>query len=143
MSSYIEYYRYLASLPTIHHLAGRGDDTATTTFANARVLEALQLEPDDSLLDIGCGDGSLLKAADGLVSRRTGIAPRAEETRQLQMSIPGVTFLEGAVDGIPLEAASASKIVCNGVLIAVGRRGAERAARNRPRGPSRGNDISW
>jgi len=117
MSSHIEYYRYLAGQSKIHRLAGRGDDRATTQFANARLLEVLELEQQDVLLDVGCGDGSLLKQADGLVHARIGITPTDEEMQLLEMTVPRVTFLRGEVNEIPLEPASASKIVCNSVLL--------------------------
>jgi Methyltransferase domain len=120
MSSHIQYYRYLAGSPDMHHMTGRGGDTASTRFTNSGILEALQLECTDSLLDIGCGDGSLLNDANGLVNRRVGVAPTEEERQKLQVSLPDVTFLRGEVNEIPVESASATKIVCNSVLILLG-----------------------
>jgi cyclopropane fatty-acyl-phospholipid synthase-like methyltransferase len=89
VSNYIEFYRYLAASSDIHEISGRGSDLAATQFANSRILEALELTFDDTLLDIGCGDGSLLESANGLVKKGLGIVPTQEETSKLQQALPG------------------------------------------------------
>jgi ubiquinone/menaquinone biosynthesis C-methylase UbiE len=116
VSSYVEYYRHLAEDPDFSALSGRGDDMSATQFANSRILEALELVRTDSLLDVGCGDGSLLRSANALV-KRVGIAPTDEETSRLRQALPDVTFLNGDATRLPCESAFASKIVCNSVLL--------------------------
>ncbi len=88
-----------------------------TEFANSRILEELQLEPEDTLLDIGCGDGCLLRMAAGRVAKRIGIVPSVEEQLKLQRALPDVTFRMGVAQTLPLDSESVSKIACNSVLL--------------------------
>ena len=113
----VEFCRYLATSPDIHVMSGRGDDLKGTEYANTGVLEKLGLAADDTLLDIGCGDGCLLRMAEGRVSERVGIVPTAEERSKLKIVFPDVQFLVGMVQRLPLDSASFSKVVCNGVLL--------------------------
>jgi SAM-dependent methyltransferase len=117
IADYVEFYRHLAASSDIHPLSGRGDDLAATEFASSRILEALELAPDDVLLDIGCGDGCLLKMAGERVGKRIGIVPSVEEQRKPQTAVPESTILVGMVQDLPLASESASKIVCNSVLL--------------------------
>jgi len=113
----VAFYRHLATSSAICALSGRGGDVAATEFANRRILQSLDLVPDDFLLDIGCGDGCLLRMAEGLVCDRVGIVPTDEELQQVQAAVPGVTLLTGVVQHLPLPSDSFSKIVCNSVLL--------------------------
>lgn len=117
MASYVEFYRHLAESSDSHVLSGRGDDVAATEFANSRILQALDLAPDDTLLDIGCGNGCLLRTAEGRVSQRIGIVPNVEEQERLQPSPPDLKFLVGGAHKLPLSSGVASKVACNGVLL--------------------------
>ena len=43
--------------------SGRGTDQTLTELINARILKELAIEPGDSVLDIGCGGGTLMRLA--------------------------------------------------------------------------------
>jgi SAM-dependent methyltransferase len=129
ISNYIDYYRLLAASSDNHEMSGRGSDVAATQFANSRILEALELTADDRLLDIGCGDGTLLEAAKG-AKKRLGVVPTEEEKSKLQRALPDITFLTGTAQQIPLESGSVSRIVCNSVLILLPSEDAVRTALN-------------
>ncbi len=116
VSSHIEAYRIRAADSDLHQLAGRGIKEAVTEFVNAKILKRLELTPDDILVDIGCGDGCLLRKAEG-VAARIGIVGSREESERLQKAIPEVEFRPGLVQKLPVETASATKVVCNSVLV--------------------------
>src|SRR6478672_11005813 len=120
LNDFVGLYRNLASRSDIHALSGRGDDVASTEFANLRILEALELAPDDDVLDIGCGDGSLLKMAGGRVAKRVGKVPSAEEQSRLQRELPDIEFRVGLAQTLAVGSESFSKIVCNSVLLLLG-----------------------
>jgi hypothetical protein len=65
MANYVEFYRHVAESSDSHVLSGRGE----------RILQALDLAPDDTLLDIGCGDSCWLRMAEGRVSQRVALSP--------------------------------------------------------------------
>lgn len=116
IADYVEGYRLRALSPDIHRLTGR-NSVAGTEFVSSQILAALNLSPSDVLVDIGCGDGCLLKLAEGRVASRIGIVPTEEEKKRLDSILPGVTIAIGLVQRLTLETESVSKVVCNGVLI--------------------------
>lgn len=115
-SDYVEFYRYLANTEGVHALAGRGDETAATEYANVHILECLELTADDRLLDIGCGDGCLLRMAAGKVRTRVGIVPNVEEYGRIHAAWPEVVVRVGIAQRLPVESESFSRIVCNSVI---------------------------
>ena len=117
ISDNVELYRFFATSGDLHTISGRGDDVAGTEFANSRILELMELTAEDTLLDIGCGDGFLLQAVNGRVAKRIGTVSTGEEEAKLQLALPDVTLLTATVQKLPLESGTISKIVCNGVLI--------------------------
>jgi hypothetical protein len=116
VTDYVEAYRLRAQSADIHRMAGRDNKNALTEFANSQILAGMNLSPSDVLVDIGCGDGCLLKMAEGRVSRRIGIVPTQDEQERLEAVLPGATILTGLAQKLPLESRGASKIVCNAVL---------------------------
>lgn len=117
IADYVGLYRHLAASPDIHELSGRGNEKAATEFASARILEALEPASDDVLLDIGCGDGCLLRMAAGRVAQRIGVVPTVEEQSRLQTVLPDVAVFVGLAQALPFDPESASLIVCNSVLM--------------------------
>ena len=117
LTNYVEAYRVRALSPDIHRMAGRDDKNALTEFVNSRILEGMKFGLGDVLVDIGCGDGCLLRMAAGKVSRRIGVIPTREEKERLETILPDVTFLTALVQKLPLESESVSHIVCNSVLL--------------------------
>ncbi|HMK21276.1 MAG TPA: methyltransferase domain-containing protein [Terriglobales bacterium] len=62
---YVEYCRETArQLRDVQDLALRGKDKQEVTRRiQEKILRAVELRPGDDLLDIGCGDGTLLRLA--------------------------------------------------------------------------------
>jgi len=62
---YVEYCRETAAhAHDLHDLALRGrDKKAITRLIHQHIVEAVELRSDDDLVDIGCGDGTLLRMA--------------------------------------------------------------------------------
>ena len=48
----------------IKEFSGRGTNDTLTEFINRNILEELTLLPNDRLVDIGCGDGMLVRLFD-------------------------------------------------------------------------------
>jgi len=116
----IEHYRHIAAHSDIHALAGHGFGVSAIHFTNSNILAGLDLGPHDILLDIGCGDGSLLYTASSQVSECMGVIPTVEEQQRLLIAYPRISFLVGLAQKLPLESESVSKIVCNSVLLVFG-----------------------
>lgn len=116
VNNYLDAYRLRAQAEDIHELAARPNKKSLTEFVNRQILDAIQLVPDDVLVDIGCGDGSLLRMANGLASKCVGIAGSVEEQRRLESEFPGFCFIASQAQLLPLDSRSASKIVCNATL---------------------------
>jgi len=113
---YVEFYRYLANTSGLHQLSGRGNENAATEHANARILHGLQLTPDDTLLDIGCGDGCLLQMAGPKIRAVLGVVPNIEECEKIAAARPGLAVKVGRAQRLPVESGSFSKIACNSVV---------------------------
>ncbi len=117
IDNYIDAYRLRAGREDLHELAARPNKKGVTEFVNRRILEGLELAPDDVLVDIGCGDASLMRMAEGHISRSVGIVATVEEKRRLEASFPHLCFIAGAAQRLPLESCSASRVVCNTTLL--------------------------
>lgn len=111
----IEDYRGWAAAEDVHRLTGR-NDKANTDFVNRYVLSKIGLRQEHDVVDVGCGDGSLLASVD--CRRRIGVSPTEEERARLagEHAGAGVDFRAGLVQDIPAESASADRVICNGVL---------------------------
>jgi len=116
VSDYVEAYRLRALSPDIHRLTAR-NSVAQTEFALSQIIERMNLSPADILMDIGCGDGSLLRMAEGRVSKRIGVVPTTEEQERVEKVIPSASVLVGLAQKLTVDSNIATKIVCNGVLI--------------------------
>src|SRR5437016_11818434 len=128
LRDHVEDYRLKALSPEMHQMAGRGDKEALTEFTNKSILSQMGFGPDDVLVDIGCGDGLLLSMASGRTSTAFGIIPTTDEKTRLQAVVPGVNFLVGRAQKLPLQSESATKIVCNSVLLLLESEGEVREA---------------
>ena len=99
----------------VRKLSGRGTDDTLTTFINRRILQELPIKPQDRLVDIGCGDGTLLRAALQVgVGEVIGLSGTEEEAEQLRGV--GLNVKYARSDSLPLPDQSASAVVANGVL---------------------------
>jgi 2-polyprenyl-3-methyl-5-hydroxy-6-metoxy-1,4-benzoquinol methylase len=119
---YVEYCRETArSARDLHDLALRGrDNKEITRIIHEHIVEAVELGPGDDLVDIGCGDGILLRMAQQLGARSAlGLLATDEEVALVRRT--GVNVEQGLTDHLPVPDASASVVVCNSVLLIVPR----------------------
>lgn len=102
----------------VHVFAGRGPYRELTRFINEQIFRELALRPSDRFVDIGCGDGTLLKLAlQSGVTAAIGLNSTKEEASGLR-SI-GLDVRQGLSDAVPLPDGFASVVVCNSVLLIV------------------------
>ncbi len=113
----VDAYRLRSQCADIHELAARPNRKSLTQFVNRRILDVIQLVPEDFVVDIGCGDGSLQRMANGSVAKCIGITGSIEEERRLKSECPELTFIAGQAQSLPLDSGCASKIVCNATLL--------------------------
>jgi len=119
---YVEYCRETARhLRNLQDLALRGKNKeALTRRVQERIVREVALGADDDLVDIGCGDGTLLLLARGAgVHSATGLHATEEEAAIVRRL--GLQVRQGFTDQIPLADESASVVVCNNVLLIVPR----------------------
>ncbi|MGB0013556.1 MAG: methyltransferase domain-containing protein [Candidatus Sulfotelmatobacter sp.] len=119
---YVEYCRETAKHASdAHDLALRGrDKKEITRLIHERIAEAVDLHSGDDLVDIGCGDGTLLRIADRTgVRSAVGLLATDEEVAVLRRS--GLEARQALTDKLPLPDQCASVIVCNSVLLVVPR----------------------
>ncbi len=117
INNYIDAYRVRAASEDLHELAARPNKKAVTEFVNRRILEALDVAAEDVLVDLGCGDASLLRMAAAFTARSIGVVATVEEKLRLESSFPDLCFIASRAHELALESASASKIVCNTTLL--------------------------
>jgi ubiquinone/menaquinone biosynthesis C-methylase UbiE len=119
-TNYVEYCRETAKRSkTIHDLAlrGRGKEEITEAI-HRRILQELALGPGDDLVDIGCGEGRLLRMAQELGARSAlGLLATDEEVALVRAT--GLNVQQAFSDQLPVPDASASALVCNSVLLIV------------------------
>ena len=119
---YVEYCREVAKhAKDPHDLALRGRHKhEITRLIQERIAEAVQLRAGDDLVDIGCGDGTLLRMAQRVgVRSAIGLLATDEEVAVLRRL--GFDARQGLSDQLPIANASASVVVCNSVLLVVPR----------------------
>ena len=119
---YVEYCRETAKhARDPHDLALRGrDKKELTRQVHQEIADAVELGSGDELVDIGCGDGTMLRIAERLGARSAiGLLATDEEVAVLRRS--GLNAQQGLSDQLPLADASASVVVCNNVLLIVPR----------------------
>ena len=119
---YVEYCREAArDLRDVQDLALRGKNTAEITRRiNERIVREVELSRGDDLVDIGCGDGTLLRFAQAAgVTSATGLLATEEEVAVVRRL--GLRVQQGFTDRLPIADESASVVVCNNVLLVVPR----------------------
>ncbi len=83
-------------------------------------MREVELAPGDDLVDIGCGDGTLLRMATELGVHSALGLHATEQEAELVRSL-GFSVQQGLSDNLPIADASASVVVCNSVLLVVPR----------------------
>ena len=121
-ADYVEYCRDTARrLRNLQDLALRGKNKqALTRRVQERIAREVALTADDDMVDIGCGDGTLLLLAKKAgVRSATGFHASEEESAIVRNL--GVDARQGFTDSLPLADECASVVVCNNVLLIVPR----------------------
>lgn len=119
---YVEYCRETARhLRNLQDLALRGKNKqALTQRVQEQIVREVKLTAADELVDIGCGDGTLLLLAKKLgVGSATGLHATEDEAAIVRNL--GLEVRQGFTDLLPLADESASVVVCNNVLLVVPR----------------------
>lgn len=118
--SYVEYCRHTAlHFRTVHDLAlrGRGQERITRLVCE-RIIREIALTANDDFVDIGCGDGTLLRlAVEHGIHSAVGLQATEEEASVL--SERGLNVKQGLSHCLPISSESASAIVCNNVLLII------------------------
>jgi ubiquinone/menaquinone biosynthesis C-methylase UbiE len=70
-------------------------------FARRAILDALELEPDDHLLEVGCGGGLLLRDATARGARATGIDHSPDMVQLARERAPESDVVLGAAEKLP------------------------------------------
>ena len=119
---YVEFCRENAThLKSLHDLALRGAGKEEITAAiHRRIVEETALQAGDDLVDIGCGDGTLLRWAEK-IGARSALGFLATEEEVALVRAAGLNVQQAFSDRLPIPDASASVVVCNSVLLVVPR----------------------
>lgn len=129
-TSHVEAYRAKASARDINELSGRTGRPDLTAFVTQQIVARLPLRRDAVLVDVGCGDASLLLQAgrqglDGFFGRLIGLLPTREEVSRVRDHLlhracaPShlVSIEPGLADQTHIPDRYCDLLVCNGVLI--------------------------
>lgn len=123
--SHIEAYRLRAHCRQINELSGRTNRPDLTRFVSEQIITALSPQPNDTLVDVGCGDATLLALASRLLRCGIGVLPTGEEVkrvrRRLENLYPNLEIRMGHASETGLPPDTADLSVCNGVLILLDR----------------------
>ena len=119
INNYVEDYRFRSQAPVLHALAARDGRENVTDFVNDRILERMAPASTDVLVDIGCGDGCLLRKAKH-VATRIGTVGTLDECARLEKALPSISFKVALAHALPFPSASTDKVVCNGVVMYLG-----------------------
>lgn len=118
--SVIDAYREQSRASSIHELSGRSGKKFYTQFINKKIIKKLKFKPTDRVVDIGCGDGTLLYLICDKVKECVGIAPTNEEILRLQREyddLYNLNFGKGISTHVPLISMGFEKVICNGVFL--------------------------
>jgi ubiquinone/menaquinone biosynthesis C-methylase UbiE len=85
-------------------------------FARRAILAALALGPDDSLLEIGCGGGLLLRDATATGARATGLDHSEEMVELARERAPRATVVLGSAERLPFSRASFTAVALSVVF---------------------------
>src|SRR4029077_15323884 len=102
-NDYVEYCRETAThLKTLHDLALRGTGKEEITAAiSQHIIEEVDLGPGDDLVDIGCGDGTLLRLAEK-IGVRSALGFLATEEEVALVRAAGLNVGQAFSDRLPV-----------------------------------------
>jgi len=120
--THIEVYEHRAFSKDSHELSGRGDRKYLTKFISRNIIIEVQAKKMDTIVDIGCGDGTLLKLINGNKKAVIGILPTKAEIARIEADIKqnaNISLLQGIVQNTNIHSDIADIVICNGVLMYV------------------------
>ena len=119
--NHIDVYRIRAKMPDIHELSGRGNNHNLTMYINKQIVSLMDIHERETIVDVGCGDGTLLNLIVNSCSvSGWGVVPTNEEKSRLEQlynKCEDMVFFSGLVQQLPFEDKCIDKVICNGVLI--------------------------
>lgn len=131
--SLIETYKYKAKSKDINELTGRTGRPDLTAYVINQIVSKIPMKADSVLVDIGCGDGLLLKemikkGIDGYKGRLIGILPTKEEVSRVREHLLQAATAEeslisieyGMAEKTALPREYADIVICNSVLHGAG-----------------------
>ncbi|MGE4348922.1 MAG: class I SAM-dependent methyltransferase [Candidatus Berkiella sp.] len=131
--SLIETYRHKARSKDINELTGRTGRPDLTAYVINQISEKIPVNRDSVLIDIGCGDGLLLKkiaqnGIDGYTGRLIGILPTKEEVSRVRDHIlqtanvgsPLISIEYGMSEKTGIPDNYGDIVICNSVLHGAG-----------------------
>lgn len=108
-------------------MSGRIGRPDITEYISRQIADRLDVSDADTVVDVGCGDGSFLAMAferGVLSSHLYGILPTEEEVGRVASRLSteygvaaGRVVMQGLADSIALANETATKLVCNGVFL--------------------------
>lgn len=119
--SRIEEYRARAASSDINEMTGRTGRADLTAFRAATIVSQLNISAGDVLVDIGCGDGSILRKAmiTARDARLIGVLPTMNECDRLRAYLGDdrIAIKLGFAEALGLPGCMATHVVCNGVFL--------------------------
>ncbi|RTR39288.1 class I SAM-dependent methyltransferase [Shewanella canadensis] len=117
----LDEYRYRAKSADINELSGRTNRSDITHFVNGEIAKRMEFKQGDIVVDIGCGDGTLLEIAESEGSFGIGILPSEEEVTRVRdrflTNSDRIKIEQGLASKTELPDEVANKVVCNGVFL--------------------------
>jgi SAM-dependent methyltransferase len=83
------------------------------TDAVGSEIVARQIDADDDVLDLCCGQGTLTASMAKTAARVTGLDFSAEMIARARVTAPAATIVEGTATAMPFDDAQFDKVVCN------------------------------
>lgn len=111
MNKVIDVYSKAAKVKDFHLMSGN-NDRHKTMFVSKAIIKVIEPKPDEIVLDVGCGDGTLVKMINCV-----GVTTTDLETNRLRQEYPNLKFVTGLSESLPFDDLSIDKIVCNSVLL--------------------------
>jgi|GEM_PF-3660037 ubiquinone/menaquinone biosynthesis C-methylase UbiE len=112
-----EEFEWQAKQPDQHMMAGRSVEL--TAAVNLAIKEAISVSLGSRLLDLGCGDGSLLELLAPQIAQGLGVVPTVIQVNRLREThgqLANVSFAVGAADHVDALEGTFDVIVCNSVF---------------------------